>query len=80
MVVITLPKIKTNVALELINELKAAGLIISQDFEWAYYPERVIHDLHSHEIIPRYCEFRFRDPKLATFYALKWQCHIGQTN
>lgn len=80
MVSITLPKIKTNVALDLVNELKAAGLIINQDFEWAYYAEQIIHNLHDNEIKPRYCEFKFRDPKLATFYALKWQCHIGQKN
>ena len=80
MVSITLPNIRPNLALDLVNELRSFGLILNQDFEWAYHHEHVVHELHGHEITPRYCEFYFRDPKLATFYALKWQTHLGQKN
>lgn len=80
MVPITLPGIKPNLALELVNELRESGLILNIDFEWAYHHEQVSYDLHGNEIKPRYCEFKFHDPKMATFYALRWQCHIGQKN
>lgn len=80
MVPITLPNIRATKVLDLVSELRSTGLIINQDFEWAFYQEQIIHNLHDHEIKPRYCEFKFRDPKLATLYALKWQIHLGQKN
>lgn len=73
MVSIIIKNINAIKALELVNELKILGLIINVDFEWAYSNEQILYDLHGNEIKPRYCEFKFRDPKLATFYALKWQ-------
>lgn len=73
MVSITLPGVRAAQALELVNELRNTGLIINQDFEWAYYNEQITHDMGGNEIIPKYCEFKFQNPKLATFYALKWQ-------
>lgn len=73
MVSITLQNVKANTALELVAELKSAGLVLNTDFEWSFHNEHILHDLHGHEITPRFCEFRFREPKLATFYALKWQ-------
>lgn len=71
MVSITIRDILAIKAIELVCELKLAGLIVNQDFEWAFYHEQVNND-RKDRIQGRYCEFRFRDPKLATFYSLKW--------
>lgn len=75
MVSITLQNIKANTALDLVAELKSAGLVLNTDFEWSYHHERVLYDLGGSEIIPRCCEFKFLNPTLATFYTLKWQKH-----
>lgn len=72
MVSITLPGVKAAQAIELVNELKAAGLILNQDFEWNFHQTTLNKVDGKTELRKRYCEFKFRDPKLATFYALKW--------
>lgn len=73
MVTITLKGITANTALELVAELKDCGLILNKDFEWVFHRENIMYDLGGHEITPKFCEFKFYDPKLATFYALRWQ-------
>ena len=57
-------------ALELKNQLLLAGLIIEQDFEWAW----ITADYNAVEGWTRqkHAEVRFADPALATFYQLKW--------
>jgi hypothetical protein len=72
MVPIILQGVSARKALELVSELKESGLIVHVDFEWAYHHAHITHDLSVSKIIPRYCEFRFQEPKLATFYSLKW--------
>jgi hypothetical protein len=58
-------------ALELRDQLTTAGLVQNQDFEWAYY--RAEYDNFSFDaVVPRHVMFRFQDPKLATYYQLKW--------
>jgi hypothetical protein len=58
-------------ALELRDQLTVAGLVQNQDFEWAYY--RAEYDNFSFDaVVPRHVMFRFQDPKLATYYQLKW--------
>lgn len=55
-------------ALELVAELKESGLVVNVDFEFYVHNEKINNGtLHK-----KYCEFRFREPKLATFYSLKW--------
>ena len=76
MVSIKIKKIRVPQVLELLQELKTAGLILNQDFEWAFYNENVNND-GKERIQTRYCEFRFRDPKLATFYSLKWNTQMN---
>lgn len=58
-------------ALELRDQLLAAGLVQDQDFEWAYYQAQY-DNFSSHAVTPRHVQFRFQDAKLATYYQLKW--------
>lgn len=58
-------------ALELKDQLKAAGLVIGQDFEWAYH-QAEYDNFSAYDMVPRYVVFRFQDPRLATYYQLKW--------
>ena len=60
-------------AIDLVGELKSKGLVMNNDFTWTYHPGLWIN---VNETIKKYCEFNFRDPKLATFYSLKWQTKI----
>lgn len=58
-------------ALELRDQLLAAGLIQDQDFEWSYH--RAEYDNFSgHAVTPKHVKFRFQDATLATYYQLKW--------
>lgn len=51
------------------NELLQAGLHLNQDFEWYWHPSK--YDVFSKTEI-NYVGFEFTDPKLASFYRLKW--------
>ena len=57
-------------AIDLKNQLLQAGLVIEQDFEWAW----ITAEYNNVEGWTRqkHAEFRFRDPALSTFYQLKW--------
>jgi hypothetical protein len=58
-------------ALELRDQLTDAGLIQDHDFEWEYHQAE--YDGSSFQaVMPRHVIFRFQDPKLATYYQLKW--------
>jgi hypothetical protein len=55
-------------AIELKNQLLAAGLIMDQDFVWKYTPAQ-----HGYTYVaPKQVTFEFQDPAMATFYQLKW--------
>ena len=58
-------------ALELRDQLQAAGLIQDQDFEWAYH-QAEYDNFSGDAAVPRHVTFRFQDAKLATFYQLMW--------
>lgn len=58
-------------ALGLKDQLAAEGLILDQDFEWAYH-QAVYDNFSARAVVPRRTIFRFRDPMLATYYQLKW--------
>lgn len=68
MVLITLKNVNAKKALEFVAELKESGLIVNIDFEF-YVHNEIINNGTVHK---KYCEFRFQEPKLATFYSLKW--------
>jgi len=58
-------------ALELRDQMLAAGLIQDRDFEWAYHQAH--YDDFGHEAaVPRHVKFNFQDAKLATYYQLMW--------
>ena len=54
---------------QLKDQLIRDGLIVNEDFEWAYHPPQ--WDGFTQER-PKHTVFSFRDPALATFYQLKW--------
>jgi hypothetical protein len=67
-----LEQVSPTEAIELKNELLAAGLVIDQDCVWRYYQAR--WDDFSHAgVDPATVIFEFADSSLATFYQLKWQ-------
>lgn len=57
-------------AIDLKNQLILSGLIVDQDFEWAWITAD--YDQFAGWTRQKHAEFRFRDPALATFYQLKW--------
>ena len=56
-------------AIDLKNQLLLAGLVIDQDFEWAW----ITADYNDAEgwTKQKHAEFQFKDPAFATFYQLK---------
>ena len=57
-------------AIELKNQLLQAGLVIEQDFEWAWITAEY-NDVEGWTR-QKHAEFRFHDAAMATFYQLKW--------
>ena len=57
-------------AIDLKNQLITAGLVVDQDFEWAWITGD--YDHFTGWTRQKHAEFRFRDPAMATFYQLKW--------
>jgi len=58
-------------AIELKNQLLAAGLVIDRDFVWEYCP--ATYDSNGYaEVSSKQATFSFFEPLLATFYQLKW--------
>jgi hypothetical protein len=57
-------------AIDLKNQLILSGLIVDQDFEWAWITAD--YDQFAGWTRQKHAEFRFQDPALATFYQLKW--------
>jgi hypothetical protein len=68
MISITFQGMTAREGLEHVNELVESGLKVNIDFEWAYNQEQFGESRHG-----KYCEFRFQDSTLATFYSLKWK-------
>ena len=56
-------------AIDLKNRLIHDGLVLEQDFEWAWITADYAIQGWTRQ---KHAEFRFRDPALATFYQLKW--------
>ena len=57
-------------AIDLKDQLITAGLVVDQDFEWAWITAD--YDQFTGWTRKKHAEFRFRDPAMATFYQLKW--------
>jgi len=58
-------------AIELKNQLLAAGLVLDRDFEWEYHQATYNNDGFS-AVTPKLASFKFVDAAMATFYKLKW--------
>jgi len=61
--------------LELAARLRLAGLILNQDFTWAYIP-KAPEEPAPPELFEKNVSLviiGFQDPAMATFYSLKWQ-------
>ena len=57
-------------AIDLKNRLIQDGLVMDQDFKWAWITAEY-NDVEGWTR-QKHAEFEFRDPALATFYQLKW--------
>lgn len=56
---------------EIVADLKKMGLVVHEDFEFAYVPPK--WDDFSYEGVDRkHTRFTFRDPKNATMFSLKY--------
>jgi hypothetical protein len=58
-------------AIEFKLQLVRDGLILDQDFCWAYH-QAYYDNFSSDAVIPRHATFDFKDGATATFYQLKW--------
>ena len=65
--------------IEIFHHLKADGLVQGEDFVWSFIPGKWITEWKSdpYGYGQKYQEksviVKFREPSMATFYALKWQ-------
>lgn len=59
-----------NAGMELVRELRSAGLVQGRDFDFKYCPYS--HDSFTGEDVDRHVVFSFHTEKYSTFYALKW--------
>ena len=57
-------------AIDLKNRLIQDGLVMDQDFKWAWITAEY-NDVEGWTR-QKHAEFEFHDPALATFYQLKW--------
>jgi len=58
-------------ALEYKEQLLEAGLVLNQDFSWGYVPSQYDgwdDTTHTEPMV----YFEFQDPKMETFFQLKW--------
>ncbi len=69
---LTIARVNVSQCIEFKNELIAAGLVMGQDFEWAYVPPVLKDDWSGDISTPASVHFDMIDPVLATFYRLKW--------
>jgi hypothetical protein len=56
--------------MELVRELREAGLVQGKDFDFVYHPYN--YDNFTGQNIYRHVVFAFYTEKYGTFYALKW--------
>ena len=61
--------VDVNRAIEMKDQLVQDGLIMHEDFEWEYHPQR--WDGFTTER-PKHTVFNFQNPAMATFYQLRW--------
>lgn len=57
-------------AFALREQLVADGLKWPTDYRWQYHPAQTDWEYNNH--VSAWVEFTFADPKLATYYRLKW--------
>lgn len=68
---VVVENVSVTVAIDLKNELLGAGLVLNEDFQWAYM--HPITDSYAYtQVTPSRVEFEFKDPAMATFYSLRW--------
>ena len=58
-------------ALDMVEELRQAGLVANRDFEWTFQPSDA--QIWGGPQITHHVKIEFQDPALETFYRMKWQ-------
>lgn len=66
----TLDGIFPGTVMDMVYDLRRSGLVQGTDFDFKYVPP--IYDWKTHEGRDRYAEFKFYNPKWATWFALKY--------
>ena len=64
--------IKPEKAMEIVRELRAAGLTQGKDFDFSYRPSGYINGDYSQGVEPGGAEFYFYKGKWRTYFALKY--------
>jgi hypothetical protein len=68
---VNIPVRNAHEAMDLLGLVKGHGLVIEQDFTWAFIPNQYDgYDDSSHT--QPLVEFVFRDSAMATFFQMKW--------
>ena len=70
---ITVPVKGAVYAQSLVAELKAAGLVVHEDFRWAYRPSEY-DGWDDRTATQPVVDIWFMNPALESFYRLKWNC------
>ena len=60
-----------NQTMELVRELRSAGLVQGRDFDFSYHQAQYSNFAYDDDT-PRMAVFKFYVDKYATFYQLKW--------
>jgi hypothetical protein len=57
--------------MNIVNEMRTAGMTQGKDFDFAYHNASYNNDGHE-AVTPRHTVFTFYDDKWATFFILRW--------
>jgi hypothetical protein len=68
---VVISAVDANATLDIVRQLRDAGLVQGRDFEFKYTPPK--NQLFE-DLVPSSAEFFFLDAKWATFFRLKYGC------
>jgi hypothetical protein len=58
--------------IDIVYDLRAAGFVQGEDFEFAYHKAEYDWFSNSDDHYDRYTVFRFKDPSIASWFSLKY--------
>ena len=69
---VTINHAGSNEIMNILNEMRTAGMIQGKDFDFAFYAATYNNDVQGIVKHPRHTIFTFYDDKWATFFMLRW--------